>query len=104
MTTRERAEQVLKKLPDEQLPVALEALEAVERDARVLKVLRERDPQKSERELMDDLAVIKEGDEAIERIRARFAGVPSEEIEREAVKAAREVRRERAAGRAAQSG
>lgn len=101
MTAREKAEQVLKGLPDEQVPVALEALEAVERDARVLRVLRERDPQKSERELMNDLAVIKEGDEAIERIRARFAGIPSEEIEREAVKAVREVRKEMAAERRA---
>jgi hypothetical protein len=103
MTTREKAERILKGLPEEQVPVALEALEAVERDARVLRVLRERDPSKSERLLMEDLAVIKEGDEAIERIRARFAGVPSEEIEREAVKAVREVRQERAAERAAKS-
>jgi hypothetical protein len=77
MTTREKAEQVLKGLPEEQVPVALEALEAVERDARVLRVLRERDPGKSERELMEDLAVIKEGDEAIEWIGERFAdGTP----------------------------
>jgi predicted phosphoribosyltransferase len=101
MTTREKAEQVLKGLPEEQVPVALEALEAVERDARVLKMLRERDPQKSERELMEDLAVIKEGDEAIERIGERFADVDPEEIEREAVKAVREVRQERAAERRA---
>jgi hypothetical protein len=50
MTTREKAEQVLKGLPEEQVPVALEALE---RDARVLRMLRERHPQKSERELME---------------------------------------------------
>jgi hypothetical protein len=99
MTTREKAEQVLKELPEERVPMALEALETVERDARVLRALRERNPEKSERELMDDLAAIKEGDEAIEQIRARFEGVPSEEIEREAVKAVREVRRERAAAR-----
>jgi hypothetical protein len=99
MTTREKAEQVLKGLPEEQVPVALEALEAVERDARVLRMLRERDPQKSERELMEDLTVIKEGDEAIERIGERFADVDPEEIEREAVKAVREVRLETCATR-----
>ncbi|HXV04414.1 MAG TPA: hypothetical protein VFP23_00725 [Solirubrobacterales bacterium] len=103
MTTREKAEQLLRELPDEQVPAAVEALEAMERDARVLRVLRKRDPQKSERELLEDLTVIKEGDEAIERIRERFRGVPSEEIEREAVKAVREVRRETAAKRRAAS-
>jgi hypothetical protein len=105
VTTREKAERLLKGMPEERVPVALEALEAVERDARVLRVLRERDPGKSERELMEDLAVIKEGDEAIERIRACFVGVASEEIEREAVKAVREVRQELASERRdAQSG
>lgn len=99
MTTREKAEQVLKGLPEEQVAVALEALEGVERDARVLKMLREREPQKSERELMEDLAVIEEGDEAIERIRERFADVDPEEIEREAVKAVREMRLETCATR-----
>jgi hypothetical protein len=97
MTTREKAEQLLKEMPEEQIPVALEALAAVERYARTLRVLRERDPQKSERELMEALVRIKEGDDAIERIGARFAGVDSEEIEREAVKAVREVRAEAAA-------
>jgi len=95
MTVREKAEQVLRGLPEEQVPVALDALEAIERDGRVLKVLRERYPQKSEGELMESLAKIEQGDEAIERMRERFRGVPSEEIEREAVKAVREVRRER---------
>jgi hypothetical protein len=47
---------------------------------------------------MESLVRIKEGDDAIERIGARFVGVDSEEIEREAVKAVREVRAERAAG------
>ncbi len=97
MTTREKAEQLLKEMPEEQIPVALEALAAGERYARTLRVLRERDPQKSERELMETLVRIKEGDDAIERIGARFAGVDSEEIEREAVKAVREVRAEAAA-------
>jgi predicted phosphoribosyltransferase len=101
MTAREKAEQLLREMPDEQLPVALEVLEAMERDARVLKVLRERHPQKSERELMESLATIKRGREARERIGEAFADVDPEEIEREAVKAVREVRRERAAERRA---
>lgn len=97
VTTREKAEQLLREMPEEQVPVALEALAAVERYARTLKVLRERDPKKSERELMETLVRIKEGDDAIEQIGARFAGVDPEEIEREAVKAVREVRTEAAA-------
>lgn len=64
-------------------------------------MLRERDPDKSERELMEDLAVVKEGDEAIERIGERFADVDPDEIEREAVKAVREVRHDLAAERRA---
>lgn len=91
MTTREEAEQLLREMPEEQIPVAHEALAAVERYARTLKVLRERDPRKSERELMETLVRIKEGDEAIEQIGARFAGVDPEEIEREAVKAVRDI-------------
>ena len=98
MTTREEAERLLREMPEEQVPVALEALEAVERYARTLKVLRERNLQKTERELMESLVRIKEGDDAIERIGARFARVDPEEIEREAVQAVREVRAERAAG------
>ena len=101
MTTREQAEQVLKKLPEEQLPDALEALMAVERDAHVLRVLRERHPQKSEQELMESLVAIKGGREARERIGQAFEGVDPEEIEREAVKAVREVRQEAAASRRA---
>jgi hypothetical protein len=92
ITTREKAEQLLKEMPDEQVPVALEALEAVERYAQTLKVLRTQDPEKSERGLMTSLMRIKEGDDTIERIGARFAGVEPDEIEREAVKAVREVR------------
>lgn len=101
MTTREKAERLLKQMPEEQVPAALDALEEVERYSRTLKVLRERHPQKSESELMESLARIKEGDEAIKRIRERFRGVPSEEIEREAVKAVREVRVEAATERRA---
>ncbi|HET9153358.1 MAG TPA: hypothetical protein VFN85_04505 [Solirubrobacterales bacterium] len=100
MTTRQKAEQLLRTMPDEQVPVALEALEAVERYAQTLKVLRTRDPQKSERELMESLVRIKEGDDAIEQIGARFAGVDPDELEREAVKAVGEVRAERASGSA----
>jgi hypothetical protein len=65
-----------------------------ERYARTLDALRVRNPEMSERELLEVLARINEGDDAIERIRARFKGVSSEEIEREAVKAVREVRSE----------
>lgn len=101
MTVREKAEQVLKGLPEEQVPTALDALEAIERDGRVLRALRERDPQKSERELMGSLAKIRRGRDAAGRIGDAFADVDPEEIEREAVKAVREVRREMAAERRA---
>lgn len=74
---------------------------AVERDGHVLRVLRERHPQKSEQELMDSLAAIKRGREAGERIGQAFEGVDPDEIEREAVKAVREVRQEAAAARRA---
>lgn len=96
VTTREQAERLLKEMPEEQVPAALDALQEVERYAHTLKVLRKRHPEKSERDLMESLATIKEGDEAIKLIRARFEGIPSEEIEREAVKAVREVRAEAA--------
>ena len=71
----------------------------VEVDSELLERLRERRPEKSDRELLESVARIQLGREASDRARERFAGVPSEEIEREAVKAAREVRRERAAKR-----
>lgn len=64
-------------------------------------MLRERHPERSESELMESLATIKEGDEAIKRVRERFEGVASEEIEREAVKAVREVRAKAAGERRA---
>ncbi|MBS1881078.1 MAG: hypothetical protein JST31_16315 [Actinobacteria bacterium] len=101
MTAREQAERLLEQLPDEQVPAALEALEKVEREAHVIRVLRERNPEKSERELMEDLATIRRGREARERIGDAFADVEIEEVEREAVKAVREVRREMAAERRA---
>jgi len=94
VTTREKAERLLKNMPEEQMPAALDALQGVERHARTLKVLRRRRPEKSERDLMESLARIKEGDEAIKLIRTRFEGIPSEEIEREAVKAVDEARAE----------
>jgi hypothetical protein len=99
MTVREKAERVLRGLPEEQVPAALDALQEIERDGRVLRVLRERDPQKSEPELMASLARITQGDRAIARVRDRFQGAPSDEVEREAVKAVRAVRREKAAQR-----
>jgi hypothetical protein len=68
-------------------------------DAALLERLRKRRPEKSDRELLESAARIQLGREASDRARERFAGVPSEEIEREAVKAVREVRHERAAQR-----
>jgi hypothetical protein len=57
--------------------------------------LRERRPGASDRELIESATRIHRGRQAVERIGERFVGVPVEEIEREAVKAVREVRRER---------
>jgi len=76
-------------------------MEAGEVLAHLLRVLRGRHPQKSERELMESPATIRKGDEAMKRIGEAFAGVDPEEIEREAVKAVREVRKEMAAERRA---
>lgn len=70
-------------------------------DAALLARLRKRRPEKSDRELLESAARIQLGREASDRARERFAGVPSEEIEREAVKAVREVRHERATKRRA---
>lgn len=61
--------------------------------------LRERHPEASDRELRESVARIQHGRKAAERIGERFAGVPQEEIEREALKAVREVRRERSSAR-----
>jgi hypothetical protein len=72
---------------------------SVEIDSELLERLRKRRPEKNDRELLESVARIQLGREASDRARERFAGVPSEEIEREAVKAAREVRRERTAER-----
>jgi hypothetical protein len=69
----------------------------VEIDQELLDRLRERRPEQSDRELVESLLRIQLGHEASDRAREAFAGTLSEEIEREAVKAAREVRAERAA-------
>ena len=71
----------------------------VEIDSSLLERLRKRRPAKSDRELLESAARIQLGREASDRARERFAGVSSEEIEREAAKAVREVRAERAAER-----
>lgn len=71
----------------------------VEFDRELLERLRRRHPDKGDRELLESAARIQLGREASDRARERFAGVSSDEIEREAVKAAREVREDRAARR-----
>jgi hypothetical protein len=73
----------------------------VEIDTALLERLHERRPERSDRELLESAARIQLGLEASDRARERFAGASSEEIEREAVKAVREVRRKRAAVRQA---
>jgi hypothetical protein len=73
----------------------------VEFDQELLDRLRERRPEQSDRELLESLARIQLGRDASARVKERFAGTSSEEIEREAVKAVREVRAERAAARQA---
>lgn len=60
--------------------------------------LRKRHPEASDQELQEKLAGIQRSREIMERIGERFAGVPQEEIEREAVKAVKEARRERREG------
>ena len=79
------------------------ATTAVEIDNDLLARLRERSPGKSDRELLEDLAVVTLGFETIHRVQRRTAeaGVDQEEIEREAVRAVREHRRRGAAGQAA---
>ena len=77
------------------------ATATVEIDLELLERLRERRPEQSDRELVESLARIQLGREASDRGREAFAGTSSEEIEREAVKAAREVRAERAAAQQA---
>jgi hypothetical protein len=81
--------------------MAATATTTVEIDSELLERLRKRRPEKSDRELVESVARIQLGREASDRVKGRFAGVPSEEIEREAAKAVREVRAERAAERRA---
>lgn len=61
--------------------------------------LRERHPKATEPELREKLARLQRGRELLQRIGERFAGVPQEEIDREAVRAVKEARRERSSTR-----
>jgi hypothetical protein len=71
----------------------------VEIDSRLLERLRRSDPRKSDRELLEDLAVIAVGDETVRRLHERNADVDPDEVMAESVRAAREARREMAAER-----
>lgn len=75
----------------------------MEIDTKLLEQLRERDPEKSDRELLEDLAVIALGFETIRRVQERnaAAGVDDDKVMAEAVKAVHEVRAERTAERRA---
>lgn len=79
------------------------ATTTVEIDSDLLARLRERSPGKSDRELLEDLAAVTLGFEAIHRVQRRTAdaGISQEEIEGEAVRVVREQRHRRAAGQAA---
>jgi hypothetical protein len=66
----------------------------VEIDTALLEELRERDPRKSDRELLEDVAVIALGFETMRRVQERNAGANEEEVMAEAVSAAREARQE----------
>jgi hypothetical protein len=79
------------------------ATTTVEIDSDLLTRLRERSPGKSDRELLEDLAVVTLGFETIHRVQRRTAkaGVDQAEIEREAVRAVHKHRRRGAAGQAA---
>lgn len=83
------------------LRMAASATIKVEFDRELLERLRRRHPDKGDRELLESAARIQLGHEASARVKQRFAGVPSEEIDREAAKAVREVREEMAAERRA---
>lgn len=71
----------------------------VEIDADLLRRLRERRPGLSDRQLLESVARAHLVRETLARVGRRFAGVPTEEIEREAVNAVHHARRERAAKR-----
>jgi hypothetical protein len=75
----------------------------IEFDCELLERLRRRHPDEGDRELLESAARIQLGRDASDSARERFTGVSSEEIEQEAVKAAREVREKRAARRDAGS-
>ena len=79
------------------------ATTTVQIDSDVLARLRERSPGRSDRELLEDLATVTLGFEAIQRVRQRTAeaGVDQQEIEDEAVRVVRERRRLRSAGQTA---
>jgi hypothetical protein len=77
------------------------ATTTVEIDRELLSELRERSPGRSDRELLEDLAASRLGDETIARMREAFADVDPQAIAGEAVSAVREVRHEMAAERAA---
>lgn len=66
----------------------------VEIDRSLLERLRERDRGKSDRELLEDLAVVELGFETMRRVQGRNAGADEDEVMAEAVKAAREARGE----------
>lgn len=71
----------------------------VEIDSGLLEQLRERDRGRSDRELLEDLAVVELGFETIRRAQERNAGADEDEVMTEAVKAGREARAEIAAER-----
>lgn len=81
--------------------MAVSPTTTVEIHTGLLERLRRRRPAKNDRELLESVARIQLGREASDSARERFQGVPSEEIEREARSAVREVRSERAATRRA---
>jgi hypothetical protein len=77
------------------------ATTTVEIDTGLLGRLRERQPGRSDRELVERAVSIQLGRGASTRTRRRFRGVSATEIEAEAVRAVREVRHEMAAERKA---
>jgi hypothetical protein len=79
--------------------MAASSTTTVEIDSNLLDRLRQRRPAKNDRELLEGVARPQLGREASDRASECFRGVSSYEIEREAVEAVREVRRERAARR-----
>jgi hypothetical protein len=66
----------------------------VEFDEELLNQLRQGAPGKTDRELLEELAINQLGDAALAEIREAFADVPDEEIEIEAVRAVHQTRAE----------